>query len=145
MTRRICAALLLAAVLGGCANIDYFGKHYPPTASVDVYLEAGEVDRPYERMGYLTVRTGEHADSEAYIVEMERKACAVGGDALILHQPVTESHAVRTRSRGTEHKKKSKRSTRTRRRAKSETRIIKKKILKADVIRYKRGSHARPE
>jgi len=144
MMRALCTTLLLAALLTGCANIDYFGKHYPPTASVDVFLDEGEVARPFEKMGYLTVQTGEHADSEVYILEMQRKACAVGGHALILHQPTTESHALRTRSSGDERTRKHKNRSHTRTRANSVTRIIKKKILKADVIRYKEEPLAQP-
>lgn len=47
---------LLAIVLGaslccGCVSVDYVGKSYPPTASVDLYMSAADVKRPYEVIG----------------------------------------------------------------------------------------------
>jgi hypothetical protein len=43
--------LLLAMVACGCVSVDYVGKTYPPTASVDLYMSAADVPRPYEVIG----------------------------------------------------------------------------------------------
>lgn len=53
MTRtRGLAAIVLAAVMwGGCVSVDYVGKSYPPTASVDLYMTSADVRRPYEVIG----------------------------------------------------------------------------------------------
>jgi hypothetical protein len=45
------AALALLAALGGCVSVDYVGKSYPPTASVDLYMTPADVKRPYEVIG----------------------------------------------------------------------------------------------
>lgn len=42
---------LLAALAAGCVSIDYVGKSYPPTASVDLYMTPADVRRPYEVIG----------------------------------------------------------------------------------------------
>jgi hypothetical protein len=45
-------AIALAAVLcWGCVSVDYVGKSYSPTASVDLYMTPGDVKRHYEVMG----------------------------------------------------------------------------------------------
>lgn len=43
--------ILALVVLAACASVDYVGKSYPPTANVDVYMSADDVERPYEVMG----------------------------------------------------------------------------------------------
>lgn len=46
------AAIVLSAVVGaGCVSVDYVGKSYPPTSSVDLYMSAADVKRPYEVIG----------------------------------------------------------------------------------------------
>ncbi len=46
------AAVVLSAILGaGCVSVDYVGKTYPPTSSVDLYMSAADVKRPYEVIG----------------------------------------------------------------------------------------------
>jgi hypothetical protein len=42
---------LLALACAGCVSVDYVGKTLPPTASVDVYLAASDVPRPYQVIG----------------------------------------------------------------------------------------------
>lgn len=46
------AVVVLGTVLGaGCVSVDYVGRSYPPTASVDLYMSAADVKRPYEVIG----------------------------------------------------------------------------------------------
>jgi hypothetical protein len=45
------AACTLAFAAWGCVSVDYVGKTYPPTANVDLYLSADDVQRPYEVIG----------------------------------------------------------------------------------------------
>lgn len=51
--RRWCSVLLpLASIwLMGCVTIDYVGTSYPPTAHVDLYMSAADVQRPYQVIG----------------------------------------------------------------------------------------------
>jgi hypothetical protein len=42
---------LVGALVAGCVSVDYVGKSYPPTASVDVYLSRADVKRAYATMG----------------------------------------------------------------------------------------------
>lgn len=41
------ATLLVA----GCVSVDYVGRSYPPTTSVDVFFSADDVKRPYTTIG----------------------------------------------------------------------------------------------
>lgn len=47
----IAAAVLCAALWGGCVSVDYVGKSYPPTASVELFMTPDDVKRPYEVIG----------------------------------------------------------------------------------------------
>jgi hypothetical protein len=49
--RSCCTIVLVALVSSGCVSVDYVGKTYPPTASVDLYMSAADVPRPYEVIG----------------------------------------------------------------------------------------------
>jgi hypothetical protein len=49
--RRIGSFLLFAVLAGGCVSVDYVGKSYPPTSSVDLYMSASDVKRPFEVIG----------------------------------------------------------------------------------------------
>jgi len=40
-----------ALLAWGCVSVDYVGKSYPPTASVDLYMTTADVKRPYEVIG----------------------------------------------------------------------------------------------
>jgi hypothetical protein len=47
----IAAIVLCAALWAGCVSVDYVGKSYPPTASVELYMTPDDVKRPYEVIG----------------------------------------------------------------------------------------------
>lgn len=47
----IAAIVLGAALWAGCVSVDYVGKSFPPTASVDLYMTSADVRRPYEVIG----------------------------------------------------------------------------------------------
>lgn len=49
--RRVGAIVLAAIWCWGCVSVDYVGKSYPPTASVDLYLSPDDVERPYQVIG----------------------------------------------------------------------------------------------
>ena len=51
-SRSAVAVIVLGAALwAGCVSVDYVGKSYPPTASVDLYMASADVKRPYEVIG----------------------------------------------------------------------------------------------
>lgn len=49
-TARVIAILALLG-LSSCVSVDYVGKSFPPTASVDLYMSSADVKRPYEVIG----------------------------------------------------------------------------------------------
>jgi hypothetical protein len=50
-TRRSLALVVAVLVASGCVSVDYVGKTYPPTSSVDLYMSAADVRRPYTVIG----------------------------------------------------------------------------------------------
>jgi len=50
-TRRWLLGLVLALAGAGCVSVDYVGKSFPPTSSVDLYMSADDVRRPYQVIG----------------------------------------------------------------------------------------------
>jgi len=48
---RVVAIALGVGLWAGCVSVDYVGKSYPPTSSVDLYMSAADVKRPYEVIG----------------------------------------------------------------------------------------------
>ena len=49
--RGIAAVILGAALWAGCVSVDYVGKSFPPTASVELFMTQDDVRRPYEVIG----------------------------------------------------------------------------------------------
>ena len=49
--RGIAAVVLGAALWAGCVSVDYVGKSFPPTASVELFMTPDDVRRPYEVIG----------------------------------------------------------------------------------------------
>lgn len=47
----IAAIVLGAALWAGCVSVDYVGRSYPPTASVELFMTPDDVKRPYEVIG----------------------------------------------------------------------------------------------
>ena len=137
MMRLISIVFFMLCILSSCISIDYLGKYCPSTKSVEVFLTENDINRPYETIGRMEVVMGEHSNSETYVLEMRLKACQVGGNGLILHQPTTRTRSVRTSSRGDEKSRFDQGKSHSRTKQKSETRIIRKKILTATVIRFK--------
>ena len=43
--------VLGAALWAGCVSVDYVGKSFPPTASVELFMTPDDVKRPYEVIG----------------------------------------------------------------------------------------------
>lgn len=73
--------------LAACVSVDYVGKSYAPTSSVEVFLSADDVGRPYETIGEAVAEVpdlpfGSPAAQlqEQLLVEARKR----GADAMIL-------------------------------------------------------------
>jgi hypothetical protein len=67
-----------------CTKIDYVGKSYAPTATVDVYFSLEDIKGNYEVMGHLTATAGEFTSSEKMQEKIIEKAREKGADAVVI-------------------------------------------------------------
>ena len=49
---------LLTLLVIGCASVNYLGKSYDPTTTVDVYFSKEEIEREYTVMGHAIGSSG---------------------------------------------------------------------------------------
>ena len=77
----IALAVLLTV---SCTKIDYVGKSYAPTATVDVYFSLDDIKGNYEVMGHLTATAGEFTSSEKMQEKIIEKAREKGADAVVI-------------------------------------------------------------
>jgi len=77
----IALAVLLTV---SCTKIDYVGKSYAPTVTVDVYFSLEDIKGNYEVMGHLTATAGEFTSSEKMQEKIIEKAREKGADAVVI-------------------------------------------------------------
>jgi uncharacterized protein YbjQ (UPF0145 family) len=75
--------LLLVSCSGPA--IHYLGDSYQPTASVEIYYDAKEVQKEYKVIGRMTNDKFMEYDPEIIKEEMLKKAKSVGADAIIFY------------------------------------------------------------
>jgi hypothetical protein len=78
----LCAGLFFA----GCASTspDYVGESYTPTAHVDVYFNANEINRPHKIMGEARSEVTEYLTFETAKLQLVKKAMQKGADAILI-------------------------------------------------------------
>jgi len=79
--------LFLAAILlcmSGCSQIDYVGRQYPPTTTVDLYFSFDDVPKDYEVMGQIVATGSEMVSAEGMQEKMMQKAREKGADAIVI-------------------------------------------------------------
>jgi hypothetical protein len=67
-----------------CTKIDYVGKSYAPTVTIDVYFSLEDIKGNYEVMGHLTATAGEFTSSEKMQEKIIEKAREKGADAVVI-------------------------------------------------------------
>jgi hypothetical protein len=80
--------LLFAAIsvllIAGCTSIDYFGEHYPPTTSIDLYFSKDDIKKPYEVMGKAIEQSDDFVSEAKMQEKLKEKGCEVGADAILI-------------------------------------------------------------
>jgi hypothetical protein len=84
MRKTLVPAAFLLLFAAGCAQIDYIGDYYPPTANVEVFLKAEDVKRDHKVMGEITARIPDGFSTEQAQQQVKQKACSVGADAILM-------------------------------------------------------------
>lgn len=86
--------LLVVGCVCGCASVDYVGKTYAPTTTVEVFMSADDVRRPYEVMGEARAQIDAIPFSKPGPQLQEKllaEARAKGADGIILGQLETRT------------------------------------------------------
>jgi hypothetical protein len=78
--------LVLLTLLTGCVSVDYAGRSYAPTATVDVFYALGDVKRPYEVMGTAEARAGAGTPLADFEAELVKQAQTRGADAIVIER-----------------------------------------------------------
>ena len=85
--RGIAAVVLGAALWAGCVSVDYVGKSFPPTASVELFMTPDDVRRPYEVIGEARAQVDElpfTSPAEQLQQKLLQEAQSRGANAVIL-------------------------------------------------------------
>ena len=76
---------VLFLFVSACAEVDYVGESYSPTAHVDVYFSENDVEKDYKVMGHAVAHAGEFVSigklQEALIKEARKR----GADGIIMY------------------------------------------------------------
>lgn len=75
---------IIILLLTGCTSIDYFGKYYPPTTSVDLYFSANDIKQAYEIMGQAIETADDFVSEQKMQQALKEKGCQVGADAILI-------------------------------------------------------------
>ena len=114
--RGIAAVVLGAALWAGCVSVDYVGKSYPPTASVELFMTPDDVKRPYEVIGEARAQVDAlpfTSPAEQLQQKLLLEARSRGANAVILGSITTRQvgSTSTTTGQGTSKKKGSKKNT----------------------------------
>jgi hypothetical protein len=143
--RRSWLPLALAALLAGCATIDYVGESYPPTPQVDVYYSEENVPREYTVIGEV-IATGDALVSTGKMQEKIRKeAMKNGAHAVVLTSLEKYQSGENTSWTESQTESKDKKGRhKTTASGSSSTSVEEKKKIRAIFIRYKEDDTAAP-
>lgn len=131
--------VVVALALAGCVSVDYVGKSYPPTSSVDLYMSAADVRRPYEVIG--TARAQVEAlpftsPGEQLQTKLLAEAQSRGADAVILGPLGTRQVAATSTTTGQATSKKKGNKKTTQYTDTTQTNVDEVTELRGTLIRY---------
>ena len=76
-------ATLLTLLVIGCAGVNYLGKSFDPTTTVDVYFSKEEVEKEYTVMGHA-LGTGTWVSNSKIQERLVEEAKRKGADAILI-------------------------------------------------------------
>ena len=75
--------ILVTYFVFGCASVDYVGKSFNPTTSIDTYFSEDEKEREYTIIGYA-IGSGVWVSSEKIQAKLIKEAKIRGADAVLI-------------------------------------------------------------
>lgn len=76
--------LILVSIIGCSANVNYVGKEYEPTTTVDVYFSEEEIEKEYTVMGHAIGSGGDFISNEDIQNKLIEVAKSKGADAILI-------------------------------------------------------------
>ena len=82
--RSVFIILILLTVIGCTANVNYVGKKFEPTTSVDVYYSEDEIEKEYTVMGHAIGSGGNFISNDKIQEKLISEAKSKGADAILI-------------------------------------------------------------
>lgn len=77
--------VVLFLFVSACAEVDYVGESYSPTAHVDVYYSENDVEKDYKVMGHAVAHAGDFVSTDKLREALIKEARKRGADGLIMY------------------------------------------------------------
>ena len=90
------ALILVTLLAAGCASVNYVGKSFEPTSSVEVYFDKAEINRDYSVIGQA-IGSGVWRSYDTIQKKLIEEAKFKGADAILItgigrsHVPIGDS------------------------------------------------------
>jgi len=76
--------VILLAVIDCTANVNYVGKEFEPTNTVDVYFSQEEIEKEYTVIGYAIGSGGDFVSNDKVQKKLIEEAKSKGADAILI-------------------------------------------------------------
>ena len=76
--------ITLLAIIGCTASVNYVGKEFEPTTSVDVYFSEDEIEKEYTVMGHAIGSGGDFISNDKIQDKLIEVAKSKGADAILI-------------------------------------------------------------
>ena len=77
--------ILVAFLVLGCASVNYVGRSFDPTTSIDMYFSEDEIEKDYTVIGHaIGSSTWGSRDSDTIHAELIKSAKLRGADAILI-------------------------------------------------------------
>jgi len=76
--------LILIIIIGCTANVNYVGKEFEPTTTVDVYFSAAEIEKEYTIIGHAIGSGGDFVSNDKIQGKLIDEAKSKGADAILI-------------------------------------------------------------
>ncbi len=81
---KLSSILILIIIIGCTANVNYVGKEFEPTTTVDVYFSAAEIEKEYTIIGHAIGSGGDFVSNDKIQGKLIDEAKSKGADAILI-------------------------------------------------------------
>ncbi len=81
---KLSSILILIVIIGCSANVNYVGKEFEPTTTVDVYFQAAEIEKEYTIIGHAIGSGCDFVSNDKVQKKLIEEAKSKGADAILI-------------------------------------------------------------